>query len=89
MPARELETRAAHSEGALFFEKRIRSGIWQATPHSLKRKVGVATELAVLLDGAITIVSDEGVPTTVKAGNVCVVASSEYKWIQQTKVRKY
>lgn len=93
MPAHELETEQPTQKGRCFFsdtEEGIRSRIWQATPYSLKRKVRAATEFAVLLDGAIIIVSDEGVPTTVKAGDAYVLPRGlGYKWIQQANVRKY
>ncbi len=93
MPTQELETEQPTQKGRCFVndtQRGIRSGIWQATPYSLKRKVRVATELAVLLDGTITIVSDEGVPTTVKAGDAYVLPRGlGYKWIQQANVRKY
>ncbi|MGE3988118.1 cupin domain-containing protein [Pseudorhodoplanes sp.] len=93
MPAHELETEQPVQKGRCFVndtQRGIRSGIWQATPYSLKRKVRVATEFAVLLEGAFTIVSDDGVPTTVEAGDACVLLRGlGYKWTQSENVRKY
>lgn len=73
----------------LFASANLRIGLWACEPYARKQVEPGYSELMFILEGAVTLTSDQGEPYRVRAGEVVMVPSGATNaWVSDETVRK-